>query len=171
MPPTGPQDVMVVTAFFAATAHTAGTEQPMEGTCVMPVNIIRFERLAYLSLAISMVAFVLDNVMGTSEPLSPLAMAFVIVAVTAIGIALISATARLRKNWLRWVYAVLFMVAATADAYVIPTTLAAGGNVWVQALTVGSDILDIACVYLLFSAASRAWFGNAAIAGGSPATA
>jgi hypothetical protein len=137
----------------------------------MPVNIIRFERLAYLSLAISILAFVLDNAMGPGEPLAPLAMAFVILAVTAIGIALISATARLRKNWLRWVYAVLFVLAVAADVYVIPTTLAAGGNAWVQALTVISDTLDIACVCLLFSAASGAWFRNAAIASGSPATA
>jgi hypothetical protein len=63
------------------------------------------------------------------------------------------------------------MVAVAADVYVIPTTLAAGGNVWVEVLTVGSDILDIACVCLLFSAASGAWFRGAAIAGDSPAAA
>jgi hypothetical protein len=137
----------------------------------MPVNIIRFERLAYLSLAISIVAVVLDNSVGPGDHLPSWAISFAVVATALIGGGLISATARLRKNWLRWVYAVLFMLAAAADVYLIPTALAAGGNVWVQALTLGSDILDIACVCLLFSAASGAWFRKTAVAYGSPATA
>ena len=137
----------------------------------MPISIIRFERLAYLSLAIGMLAVVLDDSTGSGEPLGPLAMAFLVAVVAMIGIALISATARLRKSWLRWSYAVLCMLAVAADAYFIPTALTAGGNPWAQALTVISDILDIACVCLLFSAASGAWFRNATIAGGSPATA
>jgi hypothetical protein len=137
----------------------------------MPVNMIRFERLAFLSLAIGIAAIILDNVKGPDEPLPPLAMTVLTLALTAIAIALILATARLRKNWLRWVYAVVCMLAVAADVYIIPTTLAAGGNVWVQVLTVGSDILDIACVCLLFSAASGAWFRRAATAGDNPATA
>jgi hypothetical protein len=136
----------------------------------MPINIIRFERLAYLSLMVSMVAFVLDNSMGAGEHLAPWVVAVAVVATTLIGGGLISATARLRKNWLRWVYAVLVALGVAGDAWTIPTAFAAHSPLF-QALTVGSDILDIACICLLFSAAASAWFRSTAVACGSQATA
>jgi hypothetical protein len=136
----------------------------------MPVNIIRFERLAYLSLAISMLSVVLDNSMGpgTHQPLWATVIA--VVATTLIGGALIWATARLRKNWIRWVYTTLVVLGVAADAWTIPTDFAAHSPLF-QALNVGADILDIACVCLLFSAAAGAWFRKAAVACGSPAAA
>jgi hypothetical protein len=136
----------------------------------MPVNIIRFERLAYLSLVISMAAFVLDNTMGPGEHLVPWVIFFALVLTVAIGVALIRATARLRKNWLRWVYAAFCVLGVAADAWTIPTAFAAHSPM-VHALNVGADILDIACICLLFSAAAGAWFRNTAVACGSQATA
>jgi hypothetical protein len=136
----------------------------------MPVNVIRFERLAYLSLVISMVAFVLHNTMGPGERLVPGAIFFALVLTVAIGVAVIRATARLRKNWLRWVYAAFCVLGVAADAWTIPTAFAAHSPM-VHALNVGADILDIACICLLFSAAAGAWFRNSAVACGSQATA
>jgi hypothetical protein len=98
----------------------------------MPINMIRFERLAYLSLVISLVAIVLDNATPNGAKLGPVALAVVVVVVFAFGGALISATARLRKNWLRWVYAGLFTLGVAGDIWMIPSAIAAGGNILAQ---------------------------------------
>ena len=135
----------------------------------MPVNVIHFERLAYLSLVISMVAYVLDNSSGAGN-LPSLATTLAVLATMAIGIALIRATARLRKNWLRWTYATLLVLGLAADAWTIPTSFV-GGKLWVQALTGAADIMDVVCIWLLFSAASTAWFRNTGIKCGTKAIA
>jgi hypothetical protein len=136
----------------------------------MPVNIIRFERLACLSLAISMVAFVLDNSIGPGTHLPPWAASFAVVVTVLIGVALIRATARLRKNWIRWAYTTFVVLGVAADAWMIPTAFTAHSPSF-HALTLGADMLDIACVCLLFSAAAGAWFRKTAVACGSPAAA
>jgi hypothetical protein len=136
----------------------------------MPVNIVRFERLAYLSLVISMVAYVLENTMGPGEHSAPWVILFALVLTVAIAIAMIRATARLRKNWIRWVYTTFLVLGVAADAWTIPIAFAAHSSV-VHALNVGADILDIACICLLFSAAANVWFRNTAVACGRQATA
>jgi hypothetical protein len=119
---------------------------------------------------ISMVAVVLDNSIGPGEHLPLWAIFFAVIATALIGGGLISATARLRKNWLRWTYAVLVVLGVAADAWTIPTEFAAHSPL-VHALNVGADILDIACICLLFSAAAGAWFRKTAVACGSQAAA
>jgi hypothetical protein len=130
----------------------------------MPVNIIQFERLAYLSFLVSMVAFVVENPTSGGQQLGLWGLITTIAIVTALAVALISGTARLRKNWLRWMFSTFLLVGVAADFWLIPNALAAGGNVTVQALTVFADVLDLVCIYLLFSAGSDAWFRRTAVA-------
>jgi hypothetical protein len=80
----------------------------------MPVNIIRFERLAYVSFATSMLAYALGHsmILGTRLVLW--------VAISGVlYIALILATARLRKDWLRGGFAGFIVCGVAGDAWAI----------------------------------------------------
>ena len=123
----------------------------------MPVHMIRFERLAYCSLAIDLLVIVLENSTSAGLMLGIPALTSLVIVVAIIGAALISATAHLRKNWLRWLYSVLMVVGVTFDVWTVATTFPAT-SVLAQVLSVGSDVLDVICVCLLFAASSNVWF-------------
>jgi hypothetical protein len=113
----------------------------------MPTNLIRFERLAALSLVISVLALALGSSMGSGQHPATWVSGLVVSGLVVVGLAiiatvstgggLISATARLQPDWLRWAYLVVFVLAVAADAWTIPTAFAAHSPL-VQALTVGA---------------------------------
>jgi hypothetical protein len=133
----------------------------LKGKRAVPVNMTRFERLAYLSLVLSIAALVLDTKVHT--PAMLVFTVCILLAFAALQGGLIWATARFRKDWLRWVYAIQAISGVANYLWTVPTKFAVHST-WFQAITVGSHILDIACVCLLFSAASNPWFRSKAVA-------
>src|SRR5262249_26807252 len=132
--------------------HTRATTSIGTIAMAMPTNIVRFERLAYLSLLLGMIAYTLMNSTPQGDDLSDRALVFVLMVIGAIGAVLISGTARWRKNWMRWTYSGVLLIGVAVDCYSIPVALANGALVAPQIMLVMTDVLDLTCIALLFTA-------------------
>lgn len=127
----------------------------------MPTNIIRFERLAYISLVMGVVALGIDRNFRAEVGVTVLVVSSAIAA--AIGIALIFLAARRRKNWARWVFSIFAAVSTAIVAYSVWADFAT--QPWVNGLNVVSTVIDAVAVYLLFSGDSQSWFRPTAPSG------
>jgi hypothetical protein len=127
----------------------------------MPTNIIRFERLAYISMIFGIFALGIDRNFRAEFGWT---VVIVSTAITvAIGVALIFLAARRRKNWARWVFSIIAAVGAAFVAYSLWTEFSA--QPWVTGLNIVSTAFDAAAVYLLFSGDSQSWFRPTASSG------
>lgn len=115
----------------------------------MPTNIIRFERLAYFSLALFWMSSWLDT------DLSAAASVALCIVVGAPSMLLIWLTARRRKNWGRWTLSILSVASIAVDVTGffswVPTDRA-------EIVLIGSDIVLAAALYCLWAGNSGGWF-------------
>jgi hypothetical protein len=120
----------------------------------MPTNVVRFERLGYLAMAISVIAAFFDTEARAEAGVIVLAIA--VVLVSALMLSLIYVAARKRKNWGRWTYAVLIALLMLQSLY----------DVWkhtqplVDGLQMVSALLAATAVYFAFTADSNRWFAR-----------
>jgi hypothetical protein len=126
----------------------------------MPANITLFERLGYLAVILDLITAVIENYAPQGDHLGTYGLAALLGAGAVFGALLVWATARLRKNWLRILFTVLVAVGVSLEAYAF-VKLHDSGTSLSWALDITECILDVVCVYLLYSGASREWFrGN-----------
>jgi hypothetical protein len=130
---------------------------PMERA--MPQAIVRFERLAYLSLLLGVLAtsvlLVRDADVRRLVEEMPAAAIGTNVVPNLVFLALIFAAARRRQNWARWLYSVL--VAVGLVIYIIVRHSSLGFDP-VTLLNAASGVTFIASVYFVFSRPSSSWF-------------
>jgi ABC-type dipeptide/oligopeptide/nickel transport system permease component len=127
----------------------------------MPTNIIRFERLAYISLVMGVVALGIDRNFRAEVGLTVVVVSTAIAV--AIGVALIYLAARRRKNWARWAFSIIAAISTAFVAYSVWTEFAV--QPWVTGLNIVSTAFDAVAVYLLFSGDSQSWFRPTAPSG------
>ena len=127
----------------------------------MPSNVSWFEKLMYTVLVLGLVNLAIDGQRLAAAPelrqIGGVAFLAVVAILTdLILILLIWLAARRRKNWARWVMAVLFAVglipAIPTLAGVFQANPAAGGIMVVQ------SVLQIVALVLVFSGNARPWF-------------
>jgi len=131
---------------------------------IMPKSIAWFERLAYLSLVLSVLSQALhwsfvQNAFGQNSYLYPVSAAITL----AVQVMLIWLTARRRTNWARWMWIVLSF--ATAGFAVIGAVMGTDRGVdpdMAAALArYGMYAFAALSAALLLTAEARAWFVTA----------
>jgi hypothetical protein len=128
----------------------------------MPTNIIRFERLAYGSIAVVVVSWV----WFVKDDVSDLLFALPFIAIfTLLWIALIWVTARRRRNWGRWLYSALIVSGVALEVLLDPTfkQISAAlhmppNPIAADVASVVYDLMAIASVYFLFAGDAALWF-------------
>jgi len=122
----------------------------------MPQTMVRFERLAYLSIVLG----VLPIFIGFHHGLDffNAVVAVVVDGAYLIVAALIFAAARLRRNWARWVYSVLIALGVAFSIRAFLQYRDVLGFNLVDLLDAVSDVAAIASVYFAFSRPSNSWF-------------
>jgi hypothetical protein len=121
----------------------------------MPANIARFERLAYLSFALFLLAGYLD------QDYDPAGFVATGVLFGSISILLIWLTARRRKNWARWVYSILSAMGIAADTWGYFTSALDRADIVMMC----SDIALVAALYYAWGGSSGDWFRGRGAAG------
>src|SRR6266436_8817865 len=125
----------------------------MANTAAMPKNIVLFERLAFASLAFSVLSDLLDKEL---QELGAVMLALlVVISVVLIG-GLIWLAVRRRQTWARWVYSVLGVLLVIGAIYLDFVTEAP--DIWERLAGVLSALLMAASLYFLWSGDSAAWF-------------
>src|SRR5262249_28202342 len=119
----------------------------------MPVNIVRFERLAYVSMVIDIIVNLSDKT--NYEDISPYGVGAIMAVIAAIEFFVIWSIARRRKNWARWVYAVVPLLGVAGDVWSIVTFSVTPVIALLSALT---SVLVLYCVYCLFTGDGPGWF-------------
>lgn len=135
------------------------TELPVTSNA-RPSNVVRFEQLMYLSLAIVPIqtflqwGFLIDlaHTVGRGAGFILITQAFSI-AVTLLFIWLI---ARRRKNWARWIWIILYIVGML---FTLPTLgrVLRNGPVVATLLCV-QYLAQVVALYLIFTGNAREWF-------------
>jgi hypothetical protein len=122
-----------------------------------PGRVLWFERLFYLSAALSLVRFLLDR-----PDHMPTVSFVVLYILLMLQLLLIWLTARRRKNWARWVLLVFFVLWVTAGLVYDGVT---GGVGWKSPSTVSvvlrlAQLLfeDIGLILIFTGRSSRRWF-------------
>jgi hypothetical protein len=122
----------------------------------MPRTMVRFERLAYLSIVLGALPIVIALRQGldffNAIVAAGVSVAYLIVA------ALIFTAARLRRNWARWVYSVLIALGVALNIRTFLQYRDVLGFDLVASLDAASDVAAIASVYFAFSRPSNSWF-------------
>jgi Na+/proline symporter len=128
----------------------------------MPKNIVRFERLMYLTLGMGVIIAALQDSdvtdivgMGMGFALSIQVLVFAFLAL------LIWLTARRQQNWARWILAVSFFLGLPFDMIALPDTFRSDSLA--AALSVCQAVIQAIALYLAFSGRSRDWFRRHAL--------
>jgi hypothetical protein len=128
----------------------------------MPQTVVRFERLAYLSIVLGVLAYYNAFYHGIALhqglDIFDTLVAGVIAAAYLIVAALIFAAARRRQNGARWVYSVLIALGVALNVGKVLKFRDVLGFDLVALLDAASDIAAIASVYFAFSRPSNSWF-------------
>ncbi len=131
---------------------------------VMPRTVVIFERLAYLSIFLGVLAACNGIYQASHQGLDAFnidlvgAGGLVITASCMIDAALIFAAARRRQNWARWVYSVLLALAVVQEIVTAVRSRDIIGFDPGTLLGAASDIAAIASIYFAFSRPSNSWF-------------
>jgi hypothetical protein len=122
-----------------------------------PGRVLWFERLFYLSMALSVIRFVI-----TWPDHMPVVGFLAVYALLVLQLVLIWLAARRRKNWARWVLLIFFLVWATAGLIYDGMT---GGIGWKTPPTVSVVLRlvqllfeDIGLILIFTGRSSRRWF-------------
>ena len=124
----------------------------------MPQTMVRFERLAYLSIVLGVLAYYKALLFFKGLDIFNTVLAGVTAARYLIVVVLIFAAARRRQNWARWVYSVLIALGVAFDIFRVLKFRDVLGFDLVASLDAASDIAAIASVYFAFSRPSNSWF-------------
>jgi ABC-type proline/glycine betaine transport system permease subunit len=124
----------------------------------MPRNVVRFERLMYLYLAIAIAAVLLYPSADTQRHFARSATVTIVafVAVTGLYVLGIWSVARWRKNWVRWAGVIGFIIGLPFGLKEAVENYRAnpGGNIAV----VVEDVLQGLAFCFVFSGDARPWF-------------
>jgi len=130
----------------------------------MPRNVVRFERLIYVSLVIGLIAALADFSRLTS--LGPI---LSIIAGNVAGLAamvlLTWLIARRRKNWARWVLLALYVIGlpfVLGGLFIseVGDVKVGRANLFVMSLVALQAIAQAAALVYVFSGEARAWFSG-----------
>jgi hypothetical protein len=133
----------------------------------MPKSVWWFEKLMWLSLLLGVVASWLDwgRIMSQvqaaeagMQDVAKITALVTLVIVFGVMLLLIFLIARMRQNWARWVFTILFALGLPFTLMNIPATisadLAAGGLMLVQL------VIQVVAVVMIFMPSSRPWFAK-----------
>jgi hypothetical protein len=135
----------------------------------MPKSVWWFEKLMWLSLLIGAVAAWLDwdravsNLQQATFDLrdaAELRSIITMVLTLAVLLLLIFLISRVRQNWARWVFAVLFVVGTPPSALNLPALISA--NPVAGTLSLIQFVMQFVALVLIFVPDARAWFARPA---------
>jgi hypothetical protein len=124
-----------------------------------PSNVIWFERLMYLSIAIGIANTALNwnRLVALTKRFGGVVFGvYVYVGAFAVMVSLIWLVARQAKNWARWLQLSLFVLGIPSDARLVGHNL--HDRPMVGALELVSTVLQVAALYLIFTGNAREWF-------------
>jgi hypothetical protein len=124
-----------------------------------PSNVIRFEQLMYLSIALGVINTAHDwnRLVSIARPEGGAAFVlFVNGGVLGILILLIWLSARRAKNWARWVYLAIFVLGLPGGGRQVAINLSQRPVSGI--IGVIQTALQVAALFLIFTGNSREWF-------------
>jgi uncharacterized membrane protein len=133
----------------------------------MPKSVWWFEKLMWLSLLLGVVVAWLDwdRIISEAQEAAgamPIAVQtvsiFTIVITIAVMLGLVFLIARVRQNWARWVFAVLFVLGLPFVVLKLPADLSA--NPTAGALSVVQLVMQVTALVLIFVPSARPWFAK-----------
>jgi len=132
----------------------------------MPKSVWWFEKLMWLSLLLGALVTLLhrDRIIartraaGTSPDAALVTTMFSLVIIIAVMLALIFLIARVRQNWARWTFAMLFVLGVPFTVLTLATEVSA--NPAAGALSLVQLVIQVAALVLIFAPSARPWFAK-----------